>query len=451
VPRSSGYFRFVETLLHKGVTGGCSATDYCPTNAVTREQMAVFVLVGKEGAGYGPAACTTPLFGDVPASSPFCRWIEELSRRGITSGCGGGNYCPADPVTREQMAVFVTATFGLALYGPDGLTLQPLAEISEYAWAWGSEAPVAFDGSLLYVPLGAPGLAIYSLSDPTAPQRLALVGAALLDGQAGAVAAAGQRAYVATPDKGVIVELDVSVPTAPQVRSRFGGGIPGIARLALRGSHLFVKAGSSTAYLGGVYVFDVSTNPPSLAGQYLTNLVDPGFDVSPTGWAFLARTPATADDSAKIDVIDMSNPAAPILLTTWVEARPMNVSGLVVQGDRLYGAGYWGGPFVLTGAATTPLVLEAEYDWSELPRYAWDVAAAPPFVFISRGDAPGRIGSFQAFRQAGASLIPVWERAATFPIHSVAVSGDLFVTVEQESPQVPSPHKLLKLYRISAD
>ncbi|HET8644233.1 MAG TPA: S-layer homology domain-containing protein, partial [Vicinamibacteria bacterium] len=62
-------------------------------------------------------ACTTPLFADVPASSPFCRGVEELARRGVVTGCGGGNYCPADPVTREQMGVFITATFGLALYG----------------------------------------------------------------------------------------------------------------------------------------------------------------------------------------------------------------------------------------------------------------------------------------------------------------------------------------------
>jgi hypothetical protein len=35
----------------------------------------------------------------------------------VVGGCGGGNYCPADPVTREQMGVFLSVTFGLALYG----------------------------------------------------------------------------------------------------------------------------------------------------------------------------------------------------------------------------------------------------------------------------------------------------------------------------------------------
>ena len=44
--------------------------------------------------------------------------LEELARRGVVGGCGGGRYCPAALVTREQMAVFLTAGFGLTLYGP---------------------------------------------------------------------------------------------------------------------------------------------------------------------------------------------------------------------------------------------------------------------------------------------------------------------------------------------
>ena len=110
VPPANGFYRFVETLLHHGVTGGCTASAYCPAGLTSREQMAVFVLAAKEGPGYAPPACTTPMFTDVPASSPFCRWIEELSRRGVVAGCGGGLYCPSGPVSREQMAVFVLRT-----------------------------------------------------------------------------------------------------------------------------------------------------------------------------------------------------------------------------------------------------------------------------------------------------------------------------------------------------
>jgi len=118
VPTSSPFQRFIETLLHRSVTGGCSAADYCPASGTTREQMAVFVLVAREGAGYVPPACTTPVFSDVPATSPFCRYVEELFRRGVASGCGGGNYCPAANVTREQMAVFVLRTLDPTLTPP---------------------------------------------------------------------------------------------------------------------------------------------------------------------------------------------------------------------------------------------------------------------------------------------------------------------------------------------
>ena len=52
-------------------------------------------------------------FDDVPAGDPYAPWIEELYRSGITAGCGGNDYCPHDPNTRGQMAVFLTKTFAL--------------------------------------------------------------------------------------------------------------------------------------------------------------------------------------------------------------------------------------------------------------------------------------------------------------------------------------------------
>jgi S-layer family protein len=115
VPESSPYCRWIEELARRGITGGCDATHFCPAAGVTREQMAVFVLRALDPA-LDPPACTTPVFADVPAASVFCRWIEELARRGVVAGCGGGNYCPADMVTREQMAVYLAATFSLVLY-----------------------------------------------------------------------------------------------------------------------------------------------------------------------------------------------------------------------------------------------------------------------------------------------------------------------------------------------
>jgi hypothetical protein len=58
-------------------------------------------------------APATATFGDVPTSHPFFRFVEALYNSGITAGCGGGNYCPDQPVTRGQMAVFLSEALGL--------------------------------------------------------------------------------------------------------------------------------------------------------------------------------------------------------------------------------------------------------------------------------------------------------------------------------------------------
>ncbi len=133
VTTANPFYSFVETLLHHGVTGGCAANTYCPASAVSREQMAVFVLVAREGAGYVAPACggAMPMFADVPASSPFCRWIEELARRGVVAGCGGGNYCPTSPVSREQMAVFVLRTLEPASVPPACVPPNLFADVPE--------------------------------------------------------------------------------------------------------------------------------------------------------------------------------------------------------------------------------------------------------------------------------------------------------------------------------
>ena len=46
-------------------------------------------------------------FGDVPTTNIFHDDINAIADAGVTTGCGGGNYCPAEFVTREQMAAFM--------------------------------------------------------------------------------------------------------------------------------------------------------------------------------------------------------------------------------------------------------------------------------------------------------------------------------------------------------
>jgi hypothetical protein len=118
VPASDPFAPWIEELHNRGVVAGCGpGPTYCPTSPVLRQQMSVFLLKTLLGSGYAPPACIG-VFADVPCSNPFAPWIEDLAARGITSGCGGGNFCPDNPTTRGQMAVFLTRTFGLLLYGP---------------------------------------------------------------------------------------------------------------------------------------------------------------------------------------------------------------------------------------------------------------------------------------------------------------------------------------------
>ena len=59
-----------------------------------------------------PAIAT---FNDVPTNHPFFQYIEALKASGITAGCQANPplYCPDNPVTRGQMAVFLSKALGL--------------------------------------------------------------------------------------------------------------------------------------------------------------------------------------------------------------------------------------------------------------------------------------------------------------------------------------------------
>lgn len=118
VPRTSAFYTFVETVLHHGVSVGCTVGSYCPRQATSRAEMAALVLLAAEGGSYTPPACTTAVFADVAPGSPFCAWIAESARRGVVTGCGGGNYCPGASVTRAEMAVFVLRTLEPTLEPP---------------------------------------------------------------------------------------------------------------------------------------------------------------------------------------------------------------------------------------------------------------------------------------------------------------------------------------------
>jgi hypothetical protein len=111
VPPSNFFYAFIDELAARGITTGCGGGNFCPDAFVTRDQMAAFVM--RALGVTNPASPAWQRFADVASTNIFYGSIDQMALRGITVGCGNNNYCPADPVTREQMAAFLVRAFGL--------------------------------------------------------------------------------------------------------------------------------------------------------------------------------------------------------------------------------------------------------------------------------------------------------------------------------------------------
>jgi IPT/TIG domain len=106
VPPSNLFHDFVARLVEGGIAAGIGGGNYGVGSSTLRQQMAVFLEKAIHGPCFAPPPCSG-VFSDVPCPSPFADWIEAFAAEGITGGCGGGDFCPTQPVRRDQMAVFL--------------------------------------------------------------------------------------------------------------------------------------------------------------------------------------------------------------------------------------------------------------------------------------------------------------------------------------------------------
>ena len=136
VPRSEPFYKKIETLLHNGVSTGCTPTTYCPGVPVGRDQMAIFIaraLAGSadgipatgtfEGAAYDCRPGGNSLFLDVAPTDAFCKHVHYLAALGVTTGCSTAHYCPGQTVTRDAMASFIAK----ATVAPEGGSAVPVS------------------------------------------------------------------------------------------------------------------------------------------------------------------------------------------------------------------------------------------------------------------------------------------------------------------------------------
>jgi hypothetical protein len=137
VPISYWAWQYVERLVNAGVTAGCGGGKYCPESPVTRDQMAVFLLRGIHDSSYNPPVVGGSTgFADVPSDYWAAAWIKQLAMEGITGGCGSGNFCPVQPVTRDQMAVFLLkAKYGRSYTPPPVGGSTGFADVPPNYWA----------------------------------------------------------------------------------------------------------------------------------------------------------------------------------------------------------------------------------------------------------------------------------------------------------------------------
>lgn len=97
----------IVSLYQLGITKGCDANRYCTERDVTRAEMATmlvraFALTGSSGDE----------FDDVNALVHESA-IETLAANGITKGCAPNRFCPDRPITRGEMATFLTRILDL--------------------------------------------------------------------------------------------------------------------------------------------------------------------------------------------------------------------------------------------------------------------------------------------------------------------------------------------------
>jgi hypothetical protein len=97
----------IEAIAGAGVAAGCGPRLYCPAQEVSRAQMAAFLA---RALDLPPASAD--YFAD-DEDSPHQDAINRVAEAGIATGRSEGTFAPRDPVQRAEMAAFLTRAFEL--------------------------------------------------------------------------------------------------------------------------------------------------------------------------------------------------------------------------------------------------------------------------------------------------------------------------------------------------
>lgn len=129
VPGDHPGFGAVEAAVDLGYVSGCNSaqTAFCPDDSLTRAQSAAILV----------KAFGLPAAGSSGLSDARGHWGEDAISRvvaaGLMSGCGGGRFCPDDPMSRAAAAVVLAKGVGVGGGGGGVFSDLPLGH-----WANGA-------------------------------------------------------------------------------------------------------------------------------------------------------------------------------------------------------------------------------------------------------------------------------------------------------------------------
>ena len=300
-PKSVNYARAISSIA---VQPSTFVLDVNSLNPLASQQLSV---IGKLVDGHSTIDLTSTTRGTTYASSDL-----TICNFGAPDGnvfAGNGGSCT---ITIKTVVGTVTATGIVRNFTPADLSFLAIP---------GFANGVDVNGSYAYVAAGASGLQVVSVSDRTKPT---IVGSLALPGNADDVRLINNLAFVAAGTGGLHA-VDVTNPLAPVLLGTFNTG--GTAMdVALRGTTAYIANGSN------LVLANVS-NPAKMT--LISSLAIPGtvrgVDVDSV------RKLAAVASSGSVYIVDLSNPAAPVLKGS---ASTGDARDVVIGGNYAYVADY---------------------------------------------------------------------------------------------------------------
>ena len=117
-------FHEIQALADDRVTSGCGGGRFCPADLLHRRDAAILVA-----RAFGIADATGAMFGDVPASDPAYGAISALVARGAIAGCTATTFCPDDPIREADLAAILVALGGLPVAASDASATRARAAV----------------------------------------------------------------------------------------------------------------------------------------------------------------------------------------------------------------------------------------------------------------------------------------------------------------------------------